>query len=130
MLDLSSTRCLPTRVVVVKDDRLVLLTTEEIQFTETVHHELWVASDHGRFRAANYGLQAIQRVERRLTLSAGFFRVHHRFLVNLSRVREIEPGLDGTLLLIIDPRNSKKVPVARDYTFQVRQALGLWSLPK
>jgi DNA-binding LytR/AlgR family response regulator len=46
-------------------------------------------------------------------------------VVNLGRVREIEPGFKGTLLLAIDTRAHETVPVSRRHVPSVRQALGL-----
>jgi DNA-binding LytR/AlgR family response regulator len=52
-------------------------------------------------------------------------RVHRRFLVNLSRVREVEQGFKGALFLVADARTRKTIPVARRHASQLRQALGL-----
>ena len=78
-------------------------------------------SDQGRLLAATRGLD---HLERQLE-DKGFLRVHRRFLVNLGRVREVEQGFKGTLLLATDTRSHETVPVARRHVAYLRQALGL-----
>ncbi|HET9971287.1 MAG TPA: LytTR family transcriptional regulator DNA-binding domain-containing protein [Streptosporangiaceae bacterium] len=112
---------LPDRVVALRDERWVLLSPREIRFAEADHNNIWLATDQGRLLAATRGLD---RLEAELA-DKGFLRVHRRFLVNLGRVREIEQGFKGTLLLATDTRTHETVPVARRHIPYVRQALGL-----
>jgi hypothetical protein len=114
-------RTLPSRVIALREDRWVLLDPREIHFAEADHNNVWLTSDQGRLRAAARGLD---RLEQQLE-GKGFLRVHRRFLVNLSRVREIEQGIKGTLFLTTDTRIHETVPVARRHIPYLRQALGL-----
>jgi hypothetical protein len=114
-------RPLPSRVVGLREDRWVLLDPREIRFAETDRNNVWLTTDQGRLLAAARGLD---RLEQDL-VARGFLRVHRRFLVNLARVREIEPGFKGTLFLATDTRVHETVPVSRRHAPSVRQALGL-----
>jgi sigma-54 dependent transcriptional regulator, acetoin dehydrogenase operon transcriptional activator AcoR len=114
-------RGLPSRVVALREDRWVLLDPREIRFAEADGNSVWLTSDQGRLLAAARGLD---HLEQQLG-NKGFLRVHRRFLVNLSRVREVEHGLKGTLYLATDPQAREVVPVARRHAPQLRQALGL-----
>ncbi|MGH8638287.1 MAG: LytTR family transcriptional regulator DNA-binding domain-containing protein, partial [Burkholderiales bacterium] len=73
-------------------------------------------------------LRAVTRgllnIERRLS-HEGFQRVHRRFLVNLRRIREVERGFNGELLLITDVRGNEIVPVSRGHAGMLRGQLGL-----
>jgi hypothetical protein len=111
----------PDRVIALRNDRWVLLDPREIRYAETDHDNVWLVSDQGRLLAAVRGLD---RLEQELA-GRGFLRVHRSFLVNLGRVREIEQGFRGTLLLATDTRSHETVPVARRQVPRVRQALGL-----
>jgi sigma-54 dependent transcriptional regulator, acetoin dehydrogenase operon transcriptional activator AcoR len=111
----------PSRVVALREDRWVLLDPREIRFAEADHNNVWLSSDQGRLLAAARGLD---HLEQQLG-DKGFLRVHRRFLVNLSRVREVEHGLKGTLYLATDPQAREAVPVSRRHAPQLRQALGL-----
>jgi|SRR5215469_13373571 len=92
-----------------------------VRFAEADRNNVWLVTDRGRLLAATRGLD---RLEQELT-DKGFVRVHRRFLVNLGRVREIEPGFKGTLFPATDTRSHETVPVARRHIPYVRQALGL-----
>ncbi len=109
------------RVVGLRQDRLVLLEPTEIRFAEADRNNVWLMSDQGRLLAATRGLD---HLERQLA-DKGFLRVHRRFLVNLSRIREIEQGFKGSLFLHTDTRTHESIPVARRHTPEVRRALGL-----
>lgn len=117
----SPSRPFPDRVVALRDDRWVLLAPREIRFAEADHNNIWLTTDQGRLLASTRGLD---RLETELA-DKGFVRVHRRFLVNLGRVREIEPGFKGTLYLTTDTRTRETIPVARRHIPYVRQALGL-----
>jgi hypothetical protein len=109
------------RVVALRQDRWVLLEPAEIRFAEVDHNNIWLMSDQGRLLAATRGLD---RLEQQLE-DKGFLRVHRRFLVNLSRIREVEQGFKGSLFLHTDTRTHESIPVARRHVADVRQALGL-----
>jgi hypothetical protein len=112
---------IPRRVLALRQDRWVLLEPAEIRFAEADHNNVWLMSDQGRLLAATRGLD---RLERQLE-GKGFLRVHRRFLVNLSRIREIEQGFKGSLFLHTDTRTHESIPVARRHVPDTRRALGL-----
>ena len=104
-----------------RDDRWVMLDPREIRFAEADRNHVWLQTDRGLLRAATRGLDRLQQQLE----DKGFLRVHRRFLVNLSRVREIEQGFKGTLLLTTDVQSHETVPVARRHVPQLHQTLGL-----
>jgi DNA-binding LytR/AlgR family response regulator len=104
-----------------RDDRWVMLDPYEIRFAEADHNNVWLRTDQGLLRAATRGLDRLsQQLE-----GKGFLRVHRRFLVNLSRIREIEQGFKGTLFVTTDTHTHETVPVARRHVPQLHRALGL-----
>lgn len=118
-LEPSKTR--PRRIVGVRGDRMILLRPNEVCFAESDGNDIRLSTDQGRMQAATQGLD---RMEGQLA-GGGFLRVHRRYLVNLSRVREVERGFRGELLLIMDTRNNDAVPVSRRNASSVRRALGI-----
>jgi DNA-binding LytR/AlgR family response regulator len=93
----------------------------EIRFAEADRNDVWLKTDQGVLKSATRGLG---RLEQQLE-GKGFLRVHRRFLVNLSRIREIEPGFKGTLFVTTDTHTHETVPVARRHVPDLQQALGL-----
>ncbi|MEU6605924.1 LytTR family transcriptional regulator DNA-binding domain-containing protein [Streptomyces shenzhenensis] len=114
-------RVQPRRLVAMRDNRMVLLRLPEVSFAESQGNNVWLTTDQGRLRAAS---PSLDKLDSELA-DAGFLRVHRRYLVNLSRVREIERGLKGELSLVMDDRADDMVPVSRRNAPAVRRALHL-----
>jgi hypothetical protein len=115
------TRVRPRRLVATRDNRTVLLRLPEVSFAESQGNEVWLSTDQGRLRAASLSLD---KLDTELT-GAGFLRVHRRYVVNLSRIREVERGARGELSLVMDERTNELVPVSRRNAPAVRRALDL-----
>jgi DNA-binding LytR/AlgR family response regulator len=111
----------PTRILGIRARRLILLSPPEIQFAEADGNTVWIHTDQGRIRAFARGLGVL---EEKLS-SQGFVRAHRRFLVNLSRVREIAPSFKGGFDLIMDTPSAESVQVSRRRAARVRTLLGL-----
>ncbi|HEU5474293.1 MAG TPA: LytTR family transcriptional regulator DNA-binding domain-containing protein [Actinophytocola sp.] len=111
----------PRRVVATRDNRMVLLRLQEVSFAESDGSDVWLCTDQGRLRAAAAGLDKLDGE----LAAAGFLRVHRRYVVNLSRIREIERGGKGELSLIMDDRTHTMVPVSRRNAPAVRRALDI-----
>jgi len=54
----------------------------------------------------------------------GFVRVHRGYLVNLRRVIELRPDLNGTGIAVLD--DGEKVPVSRRKRVELRRTLRGW----
>jgi DNA-binding LytR/AlgR family response regulator len=100
---------------------MVLLHLPEVSYAESDGNDVWLSTDEERLRAASPGLD---KLETELA-AAGFLRVHRRYVVNLSRIREIERGLKGELSLVMDDRANTMVPVSRRNAPAVRRALDI-----
>jgi sigma-54 dependent transcriptional regulator, acetoin dehydrogenase operon transcriptional activator AcoR len=114
-------RVQPRRIVAMRENRMVLLRLPEVSFAESEGNDVWLSTDQGRLRAAT---QSLDKLDGELA-DAGFLRVHRRYVVNLSRIREIERGLKGELSLVMDDRTNEMVPVSRRNAPAVRRALDI-----
>ncbi|GAB2790417.1 DNA-binding protein [Streptomyces chlorus] len=114
-------RVQPRRLVATRDNRMVLLRLPEVSFAESQGNDVWLSTDQGRLRAA---YPSLDKLDRELA-DVGFLRVHRRYVVNLSRIREIERGPKGELSLVMDDRPNEMVPVSRRNAPAVRRALDL-----
>ncbi|WP_240634194.1 MULTISPECIES: DNA-binding protein [Streptomyces] len=114
-------RVQPRRLVAMRDNRMVLLRLPEVSFAESQGKDVWLSTDQGRLRAASLSLDKLDSE----LADAGFLRVHRRYVVNLSRIREIERGLKGELSLVMDDRTNGMVPVSRRNAPAVRRALDI-----
>ncbi|WP_251096545.1 DNA-binding protein [Streptomyces sp. Caat 7-52] len=111
----------PRRLVAMRANRMVLLRLPEVSFAESQGNDVWLSTDQGRLRAASMSLD---KLEGELA-DVGFLRVHRRYVVNLSRIREIERGPKGELSLVMDDRANEMVPVSRRHAAAVRRALDI-----
>ncbi|HST82626.1 MAG TPA: LytTR family transcriptional regulator DNA-binding domain-containing protein [Kineosporiaceae bacterium] len=122
----------PRRVIAIRENRMVLLRLPEVSFAESDGNDVWLSTDQGRLRAAS---PSLDRLGGELA-GVGFLRVHRRYVVNLSRVREIERGRGGELFLVMDrmaagapdraaDRTDQMVPVSRRNAPAVRRALDI-----
>jgi sigma-54 dependent transcriptional regulator, acetoin dehydrogenase operon transcriptional activator AcoR len=114
-------RAQPRRLIGMRDNRMVLLPLQEVAFAESDGNDVWLSTVRGRLRAAS---QSLDKLDGELA-AAGFLRVHRRYVVNLSRIREIERGLKGELFLVMDDRATEMVPVSRRNAPAVRRALDI-----
>jgi sigma-54 dependent transcriptional regulator, acetoin dehydrogenase operon transcriptional activator AcoR len=99
----------------------VLLRLPEVAYAESEGNDVWLSTDQGRLRAAS---QSLDKLDSELA-DVGFLRVHRRYVVNLSRIREIERGIKGELSLVMDDRKQEMVPVSRRNAPAVRRALDI-----
>ncbi|HVV24676.1 MAG TPA: LytTR family transcriptional regulator DNA-binding domain-containing protein [Pseudonocardiaceae bacterium] len=111
----------PHRVVATRDNRMVLLRLSEVSFAESDGNDVWLATARGRLRAAS---PSLDKLDGELA-DAGFLRVHRRYVVNLGRIREIERGHKGELLLVMEDVPDEMVPVSRRNASAVRRALDI-----
>ena len=88
---------------------------------ESEGNEVWLSTDQGRLRATSSGLDKLDNE----LANAGFLRVHRRYVVNLSRVREVERRDRGELVLVMDDSENTIVPVSRRNARAVRRVLGI-----
>jgi hypothetical protein len=111
----------PRRLVATRDNRMVLLRLAEVAFAESQGNDVWLSTEQGRLRAAS---PSLDKLDSELA-EVGFLRVHRRYVVNLSRIREIERGLKGELTLVMDDGTNELVPVSRRNAPAVRRALDI-----
>lgn len=111
------------RIVALREENLmVLLDTSEVTVAEAEGNEVWLLTDEGKLRSAISGLD---KLENDLADTGSFLRVHRQYLVNLSRIREIDRRDKGELVLVMDNPERTMVPVSRRNTRAVRRALSI-----
>lgn len=108
------------RVPVEKAGKKLLLAVEDIYYIMAKDDYSYLYTDAERYLSTISLSQLEMKLEPR-----GFFRVHRRFLVNLSQVKEVVPMYGGTLLLTLKDKASTQVPVSRRRVPSLKKALGL-----
>ena len=102
------------------EGRVVLVGCDEVRSVEIIDGVIWLDSDRGRLRAPGRTLGESERT----LADRGFMRVNRRTLVNLARVRELRPGFQGGVWVLVDG-SSTPIDVARRRVAALREALRL-----
>jgi len=108
------------RVPVEKAGKKLLLAVEELFYVMAKDDYSYLHTDGERYLST----LSLADLERKLE-PRGFFRVHRRFVVNLSQVKEVVPMYGGTLLLTLKDKAATQVPVSRRRVPSLKKALGL-----
>ncbi len=107
------------RIPVEKSGKKLLVTTDKIHFIMAKDDYSYLHTETDRYLST----VSLAQLEARLE-PFGFFRVHRRYLVNLSCIEEVAPVSGGTLLLTLKGE-SESIPVSRRRVASLKKALGL-----
>lgn len=107
------------RIPVPHGDRTVLLDVAEIICATAAHGYSYVVTANGRHLVPF----SLNDLEARLG-GDRFFRAHRAYLVNLARVRAIEPDFKGALTALMDD-GTTRVPVSRRQARTLKELLGM-----
>ena len=106
------------RIPVEKGGRKLFITADKIRYVMAKEDYSYLHTDSDRYLSTI----SLAQLEEKLS-SLGFFRVHRRYLVNLSCVEEIDPVNGGTLELTIKGED-EKIPVSRRRVAAFKKAVG------
>jgi two-component system LytT family response regulator len=105
------------RLVVKSGGRLFFLRTDEIDWIEAAGNyvRLHVAAEGHLLR------ETMTAVESRLNPEI-FFRIHRSHIVNIERIKELQPWFNGEYVVIL--RNGTKLTLSRGYRERLQEKLG------
>lgn len=106
-----------TRIVVKKTGSTILLPVEDIDWIESADYCVRI---HARGRT-HVVRETMQRLEERLDPTR-FFRVHRSGIVNIDRIKEIQPAFHGDLVLLL--HDGSQVRLARSRRSALEERLG------
>lgn len=101
------------------DDRIVLVKIESIVVVSVNKGEMIVYMDKEEFTIQG----TLNGWEEKLADYTSFIRVHRSYIINLQKIKEIQPWFNHTYQLTME--NQLKVPVSRFYIPVFREAVGL-----
>lgn len=108
------------RIPVEKGGRKLLLQVADIYYIMAKDDYSYIYTSEERYLSTISLAQLETRLE-----PQGFFRVHRRFVVNLSQVKEIVPMYGGTMLLTLKDKGGTQIPASRRRVPTLKRALGL-----
>ncbi|NTU88922.1 MAG: response regulator transcription factor [Actinobacteria bacterium] len=107
------------RIPVEKGGKKLLIPADKIHFIMAKDDYSYLHTDTDRYLST----VSLAQLEAKLE-PYGFFRVHRRYLVNLSCVAEVDPVSGGTLMLSL-VGEEEQIPVSRRRVASLKKALGL-----
>jgi len=110
---------LTERIPVEKSGRKLLVSTDKIRYIMAKDDYSYLHTENDRYLSTVSLAQLESKLE-----SCGFFRVHRRYLVNLSCVEEVTTVSGGTLMLTLTGEE-ESVPVSRRRVATLKKALGI-----
>lgn len=108
------------RIPVEKAGKKLLISVDDILFIMAKDDYSYLHTESDRYLST----MSLASLETKLE-PVGFFRIHRRYLVNLSAVKEVVPMYGGTLLLTLTDANATQIPVSRRRVPALKKALGL-----
>jgi len=104
----------PDRLTVKIDGRHILIDAATIDYIEVSDKVVIVQTAEQAYRVR----ETLNRIEQRLS-SEDFVRIHRSVIVNITRVKEIQPWFQGDYVLIL--KNGKRLMSGRAYRDVVRR---------
>lgn len=99
-------------------DRWLPIHFDDVIFLEAQNRKTYITSKHRPQGTHRYNLTELE-----MTLPEDMFlRVHRSFIVNIHHIKEIQPDLHSTFILVMS--DESRVPVSQSFTKEVRSILG------
>ena len=105
------------RFPIIVDDRIVLLSHDDIIYLETSDGKVKIKTVDHEYKVD----ETLVSLEKKLH-SKKFLRVHRSFIVNMEYITEIQPWFNSTYNLVM--KDQSKVPVSRTYVKDLKNHIG------
>ncbi|MBP3040304.1 response regulator transcription factor [Bacillaceae bacterium Marseille-Q3522] len=105
------------KLAITVNDRIVLLSIDDILYIETEQGKTIITTEKKRYELA----EPLTTLEKKLENSV-IRRVHRSYLVNLQCIVEIQPWFHSTYNLIM--KDGKSLPVSRTYAKELKKMIG------
>ena len=100
------------------EDRIYLVAPEDIYLVSVEERQLSIFVDQQVYKMTG----TLNSIEQKLP-AALFIKTHRSFILNRTKIQEIQPWFNNTLQVILT--NGSKVPVSRSYVKEFKEKLGL-----
>ncbi|WP_043933413.1 LytR/AlgR family response regulator transcription factor [Bacillus sp. EB01] len=107
----------PERLAISADDKILILNVKEIVYISALEGRTIIVTEKDRLETADPLISFEKKLQ-----NPDIRKVHRSYLVNLDKVKAIEPWFNSTYNLILE--NGEKVPVSRTYAKEIKSILG------
>lgn len=100
------------------EDRIYLVAPEEIYLVSVEERQLNIETKEQTYQMTG----SLNKIEQKLPTEL-FLKTHRSFILNRTKIQEIQPWFNHTLQVILE--NGSRVPVSRSYVKQFKESVGL-----
>ena len=108
------------KLCVMKNNRLILINLEDIQYIESANTGLFVYTKTGSY-SSSYSLKELEEK----FMDSKLIRTHKSYIVNIDFIHEIIPWFNYTYKVKIRGKEEIEIPVSRSYLKRFKGILGI-----
>lgn len=116
---LESSKCTSDKMTLLKNDRLYVISINDICYCEAHEHEVHVYTPSDQFKVVS----SISDFYKRLPEKT-FFRCHRSYIINIDRLTEIVPWFNSTYIVKLKGLDAE-IPISRQNIIQFKQLMGI-----
>jgi len=116
---LECSKCTSNKMTLMKNDRLYVISINDICYCEAHEHEVLVYTPYDEFKVTS----SISDFQKRLPEKA-FFRCHRSYIINIDRLTEIVPWFNSTYIVKLKGVEAE-IPVSRQNIIHFKQLMGM-----
>jgi two-component system LytT family response regulator len=105
------------RIAIKSDHRILLLRTAEIDWIEAAGNYVNIHAKHG----THFVRETMHSIAGKMPPSR-FMRIHRSTIINLDRVKELKPGVNGEYLVLM--HSGEALTLSRGYRTELKRLLG------
>jgi len=103
-----------------KDEKIVLIDLDDVAYFKAEDKYVTVCLDDGKSHLSDKTLSELE-----VRLPSQFARVHRSYIVNLSKVVEVEKYFKGKVILNLNDKKRSSITTGEKYSKEVKEKLGL-----
>lgn len=115
----STAKCCNSKMTLWKNDRLFVISINDIYYCEAHEHEVYVYTKEDQYKVAS----SISDFYKKLPEDK-FFRCHRSYIINTDKIMEIIPWFNNTYMLKLKGL-SAEIPVSRQNVISFKQLMGI-----
>lgn len=108
-----------SRIIAELKGRMILVNVDDVYYAFTEGDLVYLKTYEDKMLTRF----TLKELEARLNKSI-FFRAHRSYIVNINKVKEIQPFFNGTYNLVLEDKERSEVPVSRNQAKKLRKILG------
>lgn len=115
----TTVKCSNSKITLWKNDKLFVLSINDIYYCEAHEHEVYVYTKDDMFKVSS----SISDFYKKLPQDV-FFRCHRSYIVNTDKITEVIPWFNSTYILKLKGSDSE-IPVSRQNILSFKQLMGI-----